>query len=141
MARFVELRERFFSKKDARKKNGQLRAGAASSSTEVFSSARFSSEGPVLPHPKGCLLIVRAQPRASVTMWAGRHGAALKLRVKAAPVNGKANDEIIRYLSNFFQCEKSRIEWISGKTSREKRFLLLGVSCEEAQSRLLECLQ
>ncbi|MCZ6858630.1 MAG: DUF167 family protein, partial [Gemmatimonadetes bacterium] len=43
------------------------------------------------------------QPRASKTEVAGRHGDAIKIRVKAPPVDGAANEEVIRFLAKRFR--------------------------------------
>jgi uncharacterized protein (TIGR00251 family) len=47
-------------------------------------------------------------------------GAALKIRLKAPPVDGEANAELIRFLSKHFKIPKSRISIIRGETSKKK---------------------
>lgn len=84
------------------------------------------------PHAEGCVVILHVQPRASRTEWAGVHGgAALKLRVHAPPVDGKANEEIVRFLAGYLKRPRSGMEILSGATGRQKRVLIRGLSPEE----------
>jgi uncharacterized protein (TIGR00251 family) len=64
---------------------------------------------------------VRVIPRASKTEIVGEHDGALKIKLKAPPVDGAANEELIRFLSKTFDTTRSNIEIVSGQTSRTKR--------------------
>lgn len=70
------------------------------------------------------LLICHLQPGASRSEWSGRHGDALKIRIKAPPVDGKANIELIRFLAGEFGVNKRAVSIISGELSRHKRLLI-----------------
>lgn len=59
-------------------------------------------------------------PRASKTEIVDYAGEALKIRLKAPPVDGEANAELIRFLSKHFEIPKSRITIIRGETSKKK---------------------
>lgn len=61
------------------------------------------------------------QPKASKTEVVGLHGNALKVRIKAPPVEGKANAELIRFLAKEFAVSKRDVVLISGELSRQKR--------------------
>lgn len=61
------------------------------------------------------------QPKASKTEVVGLHGDALKVRIKAPPVEGKANAELIRFLAKEFAVSKRDVVLISGELSRQKR--------------------
>lgn len=68
-----------------------------------------------------CLLInVRIIPRASRDQLVGISNDRLKLKITAAPVDGKANEALIRYISDLFGVAKSRIEIVRGHRGREK---------------------
>ena len=67
------------------------------------------------------LLNIRVQPKASHDEIVGPHNNALKIRITAPPVDGKANAHLVRFLAKSFGVAKSRIELISGETGREKR--------------------
>lgn len=77
--------------------------------------------------PEGTVLNVKAQTRSSRCGVDGVVDGAVKVRVKAAPVDGKANREITETLADFLGLAKSRVEFRSGETSRNKRILVKGV--------------
>ena len=78
--------------------------------------------------PEGVLLNVRAQPRSSRPGLDGVVGDALKVRIRAAPVDGKANRELIETLADAFGLAKGQVVFKSGESSKTKRILLRGVS-------------
>ena len=67
------------------------------------------------------LLAVYIQPRASKTEIVGSYGNRLKIRIAAPPVDGKANQELIKFLAKTFTVSKSHITLLQGATGREKR--------------------
>lgn len=77
------------------------------------------------------LLSVHAQPGASKTGIAGEHGGALKIRVAAPPVDGRANLELIDFLARRLHLRKSDIELASGAASRQKVFRINAVSLDD----------
>jgi len=64
---------------------------------------------------------VQLQPRARQNQIMGIHGDALKIRITAPPVDGKANTHLCQFLSNLLDVPASSIDIISGETSRNKR--------------------
>jgi uncharacterized protein (TIGR00251 family) len=64
------------------------------------------------------------------------HGDALKIRVAAPPVDGAANDELIRFLSRELSVPASAVHIESGSSGRHKRVRLYGVTAE----RVIACL-
>lgn len=86
--------------------------------------------------PEGVVLGVRAQPRSSRAGLDGMVGDALKVRIRSAPVDGKANKELVETLADAFGISKSRVVIKGGETSKTKRILLCGVTAEQAQSVL-----
>jgi uncharacterized protein len=85
---------------------------------------------------KGLLLPVRAVPRASKNEIQGVHGDALKIRLQAPPVEGKANAALIRFLSETLDIPRSQLSIASGETGRNKAVLITGVSRTELIRRL-----
>ncbi len=63
---------------------------------------------------------VRAQPRASKTEMAGEYAGALRLRIAAPPVDGKANDECRRFFAKLFEVPSRNVEIVAGDSSRDK---------------------
>ena len=79
---------------------------------------------------------VKVQPRAPRTEIVGEHAGALKLRVAAPPVDGKANEECRRFLAKLFEVSATSVEIISGDSSRDKVIRIRSVSAR----RVLEAL-
>ena len=71
---------------------------------------------------------VRVQSRASRTEIAGEHGGAIKLRVAAPPVEGRANEECRRFLAKLLKVGATSVEIISGDSSRDKVIRIHSVS-------------
>ena len=86
--------------------------------------------------PEGVVISVRAAPRSSRSGIDGVVGDAVKVRVRSAPVDGKANKELIEVLSDAFGLPKSAVSFRSGETSKTKRILLRGATKETILSRL-----
>jgi uncharacterized protein (TIGR00251 family) len=70
---------------------------------------------------------VRVIPRSSKTEIVGDHDGALKIKLKAPPVDDAANEELIRFLSETLNTPRSTVEIISGQTSRTKRLRITGL--------------
>ena len=66
------------------------------------------------------VLVLHVQPGASRTEVAGVHGDAMKIRLAAPPVDGKANAELVRFLAQAFGVAQRRIELVRGTTARAK---------------------
>ncbi len=81
-------------------------------------------------------ITVKAHPRARRSAVAGRLGEAYKLDLKSPPVDGKANDECIRFLAEVAAVPRSRVRIVSGATSRLKVVEVDGLSQEELERRL-----
>ncbi len=65
-------------------------------------------------------LTLHIQPGAKKTEFAGLHGDALKIRLAAPPVDGKANEALIRFIADTLGLPKSAVSLKSGQTSRHK---------------------
>jgi len=83
--------------------------------------------------PEGVVINVKAQPRSSKAGLDGLIGDAVKVRVRSAPVDGKANKELVETIADAFGLPKSRVSFKSGETSKTKRILLSGVSAAEVE--------
>ena len=86
--------------------------------------------------PEGVILNVRAQPRSSRSGIDGFLGDAVKVRIKCAPVDGKANKELVETLADAFGLSKSAVVFKSGETSKTKRILLRGLTAAAVKSVL-----
>lgn len=77
-------------------------------------------------------LTFHVQPRAQRTEIVGWHGDAIKVRVAAPPVQGTANDELIRFLASRLRVPKRAVTITAGLTSRRKRVAVEGMRLAEA---------
>jgi uncharacterized protein (TIGR00251 family) len=88
------------------------------------------------PTATGVRLTLHVQPRASRTEAAGRHGDALKVRLAAPPVDGAANEALVRFLAERLEVPRSAIRIESGARARAKVVAVDGISPREAERRL-----
>jgi len=71
---------------------------------------------------------VRIVPRASRSTIVGLINGVLKIRIAAPPVDGAANEELVKLLAKAFQIRRSSVQILSGATSRTKRIRITGAS-------------
>ncbi|HEY7393380.1 MAG TPA: DUF167 family protein [Gemmatimonadaceae bacterium] len=71
---------------------------------------------------------VRVQPRASRDEVSGVHGDALKIRLAAPPVDGAANDALVKFLSTLFAVPRRAVRILAGESSRSKLIEIDGVT-------------
>lgn len=86
---------------------------------------------------EGVVLRVYVQPKADRTECVGLHGDAFKIRVAAPPLDGLANEELIRFLSDRCKVQKSCLTIQGGMASRQKRVRIAGVSAQWVLDRLM----
>jgi uncharacterized protein (TIGR00251 family) len=87
---------------------------------------------------KGTLFFsVRVVTRASRSGAAGEHDGALKLRIAAPPVDGAANEEVVKVLAKLFSVSRSHVSIVSGQTSRLKRIAVTGFADAVSAERTL----
>ena len=84
--------------------------------------------------PEGVVLNVKAQPRSSKAGLDGILGDAVKVRIRSAPVDGKANKELVETLADAFDLPKSAVVFKGGETSKTKRLLLKGLTAAQVRS-------
>jgi uncharacterized protein (TIGR00251 family) len=86
--------------------------------------------------PEGLIVNVRVVPRSDRDEVVGVHGESLKIRINAPPIDGKANDRLVRFLSAQLDIPVSGIQIIRGLKTREKQLFVAGVQSEEFWKRL-----
>jgi len=89
----------------------------------------------------GVVFAVRVQPRASKSGVAGELDGALKVRLAAPPVDGAANEELIRLLAKLFDVPRQQITLVSGQTSKNKLVRVGGISVGKCEQVLAEALE
>ena len=84
---------------------------------------------------------VHAQPGARRTEISGLHGNAIKIRVRAPPVDGKANEALLELVATALQVPRRRCALISGQGSRKKRLRIEAPDRVHAERVLASWLQ
>ena len=92
--------------------------------------------GPVTAVSGGVRITLHVQPRASSTAVQGLHGDAIKLRIAAPPVDGAANDEVIRFMAERLGVAQRAVILRQGTTGRRKVIEVTGVTPEWVRERL-----
>jgi uncharacterized protein (TIGR00251 family) len=88
---------------------------------------------PVEQTTEGVLIRVRVQPRAPRNEVTGRYGNAVRIRLSAAPVNGSANEALIRFLATRLDVPRSAVRLMSGQNSRSKIISIIGADMEQVR--------
>ncbi|MBI3557594.1 MAG: DUF167 domain-containing protein [Deltaproteobacteria bacterium] len=78
------------------------------------------------------------QPRARKTEIIGVHGEALKVKVAGLPINGAANEELVRFFAKFLDVSKSAVQLKQGSTGRKKVIEVKGLTTSELTAILLK---
>jgi uncharacterized protein (TIGR00251 family) len=79
---------------------------------------------------------VKVVPRASKNQVAGIEGDAIKIRLNAPPVDGKANAALIEFLADGLNLSRSQIEIVTGHTSRHKVVRIRGATLKQIEGKL-----
>ncbi len=79
---------------------------------------------------------VHAKPRAKKSRVVGERGDAVEIALAAPPVDGAANDELVRLLGKVLGLPKRDIELVRGEGSREKLVAVTGLPASEVEVRL-----
>ena len=93
--------------------------------------------GLAIQEKDGSLIIpVRVVPRAKKNEIVGVEGGAVKIRIAAPPVRGKANEALVEFLAQALGVRKGQVEIVRGQRARNKTIRVRGLSEKEARKRL-----
>ncbi len=84
----------------------------------------------------GAILTIQVQPKASKSECVGLHGDALKIRIAAPPVDGKANGAVLAFLAKCLEVPPSTLAIRSGAGGRHKRVLCTTLAAADVLARL-----
>ncbi|HEV3078577.1 MAG TPA: DUF167 domain-containing protein [Gemmataceae bacterium] len=90
----------------------------------------------ITENAQGCILPVHAQPGARRNAIVGEHAGALKVAVTAPPQDGRANQALAEVLREALQLKRAQVELMRGHASREKAFLIRGLTRLELEGRV-----
>jgi len=85
---------------------------------------------------EGILVKVNVQPKAKKDEIIGIKGKRLKIKVRAKPERGQANKACIALLAKTFQVNEKNIILISGKTSHQKIFKIIGIDIKNIKEKI-----
>lgn len=85
---------------------------------------------------RSCILPIKAVPNAPRNEVGGWVGDALKVKLRAPPVDGKANAELCRFLAETLGLPRGAVTVAIGDTSRHKRIAIRGLELDEVRARL-----
>ena len=91
---------------------------------------------------KGAALAIRVTPRASHNEIVEiLSDGTVRIRLTAPPVEGKANEALVEFLSKILDVAPSRIEIVAGMTGRDKLVSILDLDAESVHARILQNIQ
>lgn len=79
---------------------------------------------------------VKVIPRASKNQIAGVEGEAIKIRLRAPPVDGQANKALIEFLADALNLPRANIEIVTGQTSRHKIVRVRGATAKQIEAKI-----
>lgn len=83
-----------------------------------------------------CTLAIKAQPNAPRSAVVGWLGEALKVKVHAPPLEGRANEELCRFLAETLGLPRRAVTVLRGDTARQKLVRIEGLDAATLRSRL-----
>jgi uncharacterized protein len=83
-----------------------------------------------------CTVQVVVVPRASRSRVVGEHDGRLKVQLAAPPVDGEANEELVRMFSELLGISRSQVELVNGQTSKRKTVRVLRLELADLLGRL-----
>lgn len=87
-------------------------------------------------HAEGTIIWVRVRPAARRSAITGIHADQLKVAVASPPDRGRANEALVKLVAECFKIAPSRVEIVSGATSRTKRVLVRQLTAADVRRTL-----
>ncbi|MFZ3116412.1 MAG: DUF167 domain-containing protein [Syntrophales bacterium] len=95
---------------------------------------------PIKDTTAGVAFAVQVLPRSSLCKVAGAQGDYLRIKITAPPVDGRANEEVIRFLAGIFGVRKDQVQIMGGLKAKKKTILIKGITKEDAERALTAAL-
>ena len=84
----------------------------------------------------GVRLTVHVVPGSAASMIVGVHGDAIKLRLAAQPIEGRANEALLAFVADCLDVPRRNVTLLRGQASRRKVVEVLGVGLDDARRAL-----
>lgn len=91
---------------------------------------------PLTATPNGTRILLHVVPRASRTAIVGEHDGRLKLAVAAPPVDGEANDTIVRFFAKQLGLPRDQVTLTAGQTGKKKTLEVTAITPDEVAAAL-----
>ena len=86
---------------------------------------------------RGAALTIRVTPRARKTCFSGvMEDGTLRVRINAPPVEGKANQALIKFLAKALGINRSRVEIVAGEKGLDKILSIIDMTAEQVEERI-----
>ena len=91
---------------------------------------------PIKETTAGVAFSLQVLPRSSQCKVAGFQGDCLKIKITAPPVDGRANEEVIRFLAGIFAVKKDHVQILGGLKSKKKTVMITGMARKDVEAVL-----
>lgn len=91
---------------------------------------------PIKEATAGVVFAVQVLPRSSLCKVIGARGDCLKIKITAPPVDGRANEEVIRFLAGIFGVRKDQVQIMGGLKAKKKTIMIKGITKKDAEGVL-----
>jgi uncharacterized protein len=92
---------------------------------------------PIRETTEGVTFQIHVLPRSSRCALAGTRGECLKIKITAPPLEGRANEECIRFLADALGIKKNQLSIVRGFKSRDKTVAVKGLAKRDAEAALI----
>lgn len=87
----------------------------------------------------GAAITVRVTPRSSKNEITGiLDDGTIKIRITSAPVDGQANETLLKFLADLLEVKTAQLEIIAGQTGKDKLISVIGLDASTVQERILK---
>ena len=95
---------------------------------------------PIKETAEGVVFHVQVLPKSSKRQIAGLQGDFLKIKITAPPVDGRANEECIRFLADLLDIKKGQVHIVGGLNAKKKTVSIKGLQKKDVEALILSVL-
>lgn len=91
---------------------------------------------PIKEAAAGVVFSIQVLPRSSQCKVVGGQGDFLKIKITAPPVDGRANEEVVRFLSGIFGVKRDQVQILGGLKAKKKTIMIKEITKKDAEAVL-----
>lgn len=95
---------------------------------------------PIKEKAGNVVFLIQVLPRSSQCKLVGFQGDFLKIKITAPPVDGRANEECIRFLADVLGVKKDQVHIVGGLKAKKKTIAIKGLTIKDVEAALSACL-